>query len=59
MLSDEYSRLYAACLVMARQPDLPDVQARWLVMAQASLDLTTVVDKKRRRSPYEIPPRLN
>ena len=43
MLSDEYSRLYAACLVMARQPDLPDVQARWRVMAQASLDLATVV----------------
>jgi hypothetical protein len=56
MLSDEYCRLYAACLVMARQPDLPDVQARWRVMAQASLDLATVVDdKKRRRSPYEIP----
>ena len=60
MLSDEYSRLYAACLVMARQPDLPDVQARWRVMAQAPLDLATVVDdKKRRRSPYEIPLRLN
>jgi hypothetical protein len=43
---------------MARQPDLPDVQARWLVMAQASLDLATVVDKKRRHSPYEIPLRL-
>jgi hypothetical protein len=56
MLSDEYCRLHAACLVMARQADLPDVQARWLVMAQASLDLATVVDdKKRRRSPYEIP----
>jgi hypothetical protein len=61
MLSDDYSRLYAACLVMARQPDLPDVQARWLVMAQASLDLAKVVDdKKRRHSPYEIPlSRLN
>ena len=59
MLSDEYSRLYAACLVMARQPDLPDVQARWLVMAQASLDLAHIDDKKRRRSPYEIPLRLN
>jgi hypothetical protein len=59
MHPDEYCRLYAACLVMARQPDLPDVQARWLVMAQASLDLATVVDKKRRRSPYEIPLRLN
>ena len=46
MLSDEYSRLYAACLVMARQPDLPDVQARWRVMAQSSLDLATVVDDR-------------
>jgi hypothetical protein len=56
MLSDDYSRLHAACLVMARQPDLPDVQARWLVMAQASLDLENIVgDKKRRHSPYEVP----
>jgi hypothetical protein len=50
MLSDDYSRLHAACLVMARQYDLPGVQARWLVMAEASLDLANVVDKKRRHS---------
>jgi hypothetical protein len=55
---DEYSRLHAACLVMARQPALPGVQARWLVMAEASLDLANVVDKKRRHSPYEIPLKL-
>ena len=59
MHPEEYCRLYAACLVMARQPDLPDVQPRWLVMAQASLDLANIVDdKKRRHSPYEIPLRL-
>jgi hypothetical protein len=59
MQLDEYCRLYAACLVSARQPDLPGVQARWLVMAQASLDLASIVDdKKRRHSPYEIPLRL-
>jgi hypothetical protein len=55
MHPDGYCRLYAACLVMARQPDLPGVQARWLVMAEASLDLATVVDKKQRRSSYERP----
>ena len=50
MVSDDYSRLHAACLVMAGQPNLPGVQARWLVMAEASLDLANVVDKKRRHS---------
>ena len=50
MLSNDYSRLHAACLVMARQPNLPGVQARWLVMAETSLDLANIVDKKRRRS---------
>jgi hypothetical protein len=50
MLSDDYSRLHAACLVMARQYDLPGVQARWRVMAQASLDLANIVEKKRRHS---------
>jgi hypothetical protein len=50
MTSDEYCRLFEACLVMARQPDLPGVQARWLVMAEASLDLANIADKKRRHS---------
>jgi hypothetical protein len=49
MHSDDYNRLHEACLVMARQPDVPDdVQARWLVMAKASFTLANEVDKKRR-----------
>jgi hypothetical protein len=59
MNSDHYSRLHAACLVMARQHDLPGIQARWRVMAEASLDLANVVDKKRRHSRNVIPLRLN
>ena len=34
MLSNDYSRLHAACLVTARQYDLPGIQARWLVMEE-------------------------
>jgi hypothetical protein len=48
MHSDEYGRLHKACLVMARQPNVPGVQARWLVMAEASFKLANEVDKKRR-----------
>lgn len=58
MLSDDYSRLHAACLVMARQPNLPGVQARWFVIAEASLDLANIVEKKRPRSRNVIPLRL-
>ena len=50
MSSDEYCRLHEACLVMARQPDLPGVQARWFVMAEASLDLANIADNKRQHS---------
>jgi hypothetical protein len=50
MRFDEYCRLYEACLVMARQPDLPGVQARWLVMAEASLDLAHIAEKERQHS---------
>jgi fumarate hydratase class II len=58
MLSNDYSRLHAACLVMAQQYDLPGIQARWLVMAQASRDLANVIDEKRRHSRNAIPLRL-
>ena len=37
MRSDEYRRLYVACLGMAQQSDQPDIQSRWLKMAQAWL----------------------
>jgi hypothetical protein len=39
MDSDEYNRLREACLVMARQPNVPDLQARWLALAKTSLEL--------------------
>ena len=58
MTSDEYCRLFEACLVMARQPDLPGVQARWLVMAEASLDLAHITEKERQHSRNLIPLRL-
>jgi hypothetical protein len=34
MRSDEYHRLYEACLEMAQQSKAPALQARWLRMAQ-------------------------
>jgi hypothetical protein len=39
MHSDEYRRLHAAFLAMAEQSDLPDVQTRWLTLAQACFGL--------------------
>jgi hypothetical protein len=38
MSHDEYRRLHAACIAMARQSSLPDVQARWLAMSAALLE---------------------
>jgi hypothetical protein len=34
MVSDEYRRLYAACLTMAQQSNSPDARARWLALAK-------------------------
>jgi hypothetical protein len=39
MRHDEYRRLHAACLAMAKQSTLPDVRARWQAMADAWLKL--------------------
>jgi hypothetical protein len=50
MCPDEYRRLHAACLVMARQSKLPQVQARWLVMAQASLEREHVQQQTRMKT---------
>jgi hypothetical protein len=41
MRSDEYGRLHAACLDMAKQSSVPDVQVRWLAMAVACMRLAT------------------
>ena len=38
MRSEGYRRLHRVCLDMAQQPELLDVQARWLTVARASLD---------------------
>jgi hypothetical protein len=34
MHSDEYRRLYATCLTMAKQSNSPDARARWLALAK-------------------------
>jgi hypothetical protein len=39
MDSDEYRSLSATCLIMANQSNLPDVRARWLVLARDCADL--------------------
>jgi hypothetical protein len=44
MRSDEYRRLHEVCLGMAQQSDSPDVQTRWLTIAQASLDRVSDAD---------------
>ena len=38
MSHDEYRRLYAACIAMARQSSLPSVRDRWLAMAAVWLE---------------------
>ena len=39
MHTDDYRRLYATCLTMAEQSNLPDVRARWLALAKDCKDL--------------------
>jgi hypothetical protein len=41
MCYDEYCRLHAACVAMAKQTRAPDEQARWLAMAHASLKVAS------------------
>jgi len=48
-----YSRLHAACLTMASQCTEPDVQARWLAMAEAWLKRATELrDLSRHTRPH-------
>jgi hypothetical protein len=47
MRSDEYRRLYVACLGMAQQSTQLDIQSRWLSMAQAWLRLAGEVRNTR------------
>jgi hypothetical protein len=39
--SQDYHRLHIACLAMAKQSTLPDVQARWQAIADEWLKLAT------------------
>jgi hypothetical protein len=50
MSSDQYSLLCEACLVVARQPNTPDLQARWLALAQTSSKLAKNDSDKKSRS---------
>src|SRR5262249_43554038 len=44
ILSNDYRRLYGACHIMAQQSKSPQVQARWLLLAQACLRRASVSD---------------
>jgi hypothetical protein len=55
MRTDEYRRLHAACLAMAQQCNLPDLQARWLAMAKTWSNLANDTDFERRPSPSSRP----
>ena len=48
--SDEYRRLYATCLAMAEQSNLPEVRARWLTLAKDCKDLLGGPSATERRS---------
>jgi hypothetical protein len=50
MHSDEYRRLYAVCLTMAKQSNLPDVRARWVGLAAGYEDLRWGSDVREHRS---------
>jgi hypothetical protein len=46
MRRDEYYRLHAACLAMARQSTEPHVRARWVAMAEVWLKQATEPDER-------------
>jgi hypothetical protein len=50
MRSDEYCRIHAVCLDMAKQSSVRDVKARWLAMAKDCLELATESAHAIRRS---------
>jgi hypothetical protein len=49
MSHDEYRRLYAACIAMARQSSLPNVRDRWLAMATVWLERAADQHEPRRQ----------
>jgi hypothetical protein len=50
MQPDEYRRLYATCLTMSEQSNLPDVRARWLVLDCEGLAESSSVTKRGSKS---------
>jgi hypothetical protein len=50
--SQDYHRLHIACLAMAKQSTLPDVQARWLAMANEWLKLAAEEGSRSRRGAH-------
>jgi hypothetical protein len=47
MRQDSYCRLHEACLAMANQSTEPEVQARWLAMADAWLQRSMEISEHR------------
>ena len=47
MRQDSYCRLHEACLAMANQSTEPEVQARWLAMADAWLQRSLEIGEYR------------
>jgi hypothetical protein len=47
MRQDRYRRLHEACLAMADQCSEPEVQARWLAMAEAWLQRSLEISEHR------------
>ena len=54
MTSERYRRLHAACLAMAQQSDLPDIQARWLKLAEAWFNVATGVNDMKSLSRHGV-----
>jgi hypothetical protein len=55
MRDDEYRRLHAACLAMAKQSTEPDLQARWMAAADTWLKLATEQRFAARDFPFREP----
>jgi hypothetical protein len=52
MRQDTYYRLHEACLAMANQSTKPEVEARWLAMAEAWLQRSMEISEHRSFGTY-------
>ena len=57
MRDDEYRRLHAACLAMAKQSTEPDLQARWMAAADTWLKFATEQRLRPGTFPFASPQR--